>query len=326
MVIRNHCYPFSIIITIFVSIVIQSTLASPRLHFCRHDQRDALLEFMHEFPTAKSFPSSWNKSSDCCFWEGVECHNKSGQVISLDLSDKSLNGPIKTNSSLFKLQYLRDLTLINCSLQGEIPSSIGTFSGLEYLNLASNHLVGEVPVSIGHLTELEGLSLGENSLHGSFSVSLANLTKLTRISLNSNNLTSTLPSNMSGLHNLDWFDVSENSFFGPFPKSLFTISSLVLVHLEKNQFTGPIDFENTSSSPLFKLEDLVLASNKFDGPIPESISRFLNLQDLDLSRNNFTGPIPRSISKLVYLRHLDFAKNKLEEANGAKITAPSLGT
>ncbi|KAL0701457.1 hypothetical protein Bca4012_057579 [Brassica carinata] len=310
MVIRNHCYCFSSFITIFVSIVIHS-FASPTLHFCRHDQRDALFEFMHEFPTAESFPSSWNKSSDCCFLEGVECVNKSGQVISLDLSDKSLNGSLKPNSSLFKLHYLRDLSLNNCSLQGEIPSSIGNLSRLEYLDLGSNNLVGEVPASIGHLTELEGLSLGENSLHGSLSSSLANLTKLTRISLNSNNFTSTLPSNMSRLHNLEWFDISENSFFGPFPKSLFTISSLYLVYLEKNQFTGPIDFENTSS-PLFKLEDLVLASNKFDGLIPESISKFLNLQDLDLSRNNFSGPIPRSISMLGDLRHLDFAKNKLE--------------
>ncbi|XP_013590800.1 PREDICTED: receptor-like protein 12 [Brassica oleracea var. oleracea] len=312
MMVGNHCYCFSSIITIFVSIAIHSTLASPRLHFCRHDQRDALLEFMHEFPIDKSFPSSWNKSSDCCFWEGVECHNKSGQVISLDLSDKYLNGSMKTNSSIFKLQYLGDLSLTNCNLQGEIPSSLGNLSRLKYLDLRSNNLVGEVPASMGHLTELEGLSLEKNSLSGSFPSSLANFTKLTRVFLNSNNFTSTLPSDMSGLHNLEWFDISENSFFGPFPKSLFTISSLIIVSLEKNQFTGPIDFENATSSPLFKLEDLVLASNKFDGLIPESISKFLNLQDLDLSRNSFSGPIPRSISKLDDLRHLDFAKNKLE--------------
>ena len=308
--IRNHCYCFPSIITIFVSILIHS-LASPRLHFCRHDQRDALLEFIHEFPTDKSFPSSWNKSSDCCFWEGVECHNKSGQVISLDLSYKYLNGSIKPNSSLFKLQYLRDLSLNYCNLQGKIPSSLGNLSRLETLGLSINHLVGEVPASIGHLTELRIVSLGKNSLSGRFSSLFANLTKLTHIFLHSNNFTSTLPSDMSGLYRLEWFDISENSFSGPFPKSLFTISSLLIVYLGRNQFTGPIDFENTSS-PLVNLGDLVLASNKFDGPIPESITKFLNLENLDLSQNSFSGPIPRFISNLTKLGHLNFAKNKLE--------------
>ncbi|CAF2064061.1 unnamed protein product [Brassica oleracea var. botrytis] len=302
--IRNHCYCFSSIITIFVSIAIHSTLASPRLHFCRHDQRDALLEFIHEFPTDKSFPSSWNKSSDCCFWEGVECDDKSGQVISLDLSYKYLNGSIKPNSSLFKLQYLRDLSLNYCNLQGKIPSSLGNLSRLETLGLSINHLVGEVPASIGHLTELRIKSLGKNSLSGSFSSLFANLTKLTHIFLHSNNFTSTLPSDMSGLHRLEWFDISENSFSGPFPKSLFTISSLLIVYLGRNQFTGPIDFENTSS-PLVNLGDLVLAktetdhmdrldlnSNSFGGPFPHWLCKFSRLEYLDLSNNLSSGSIP----------------------------------
>lgn len=95
--IRNHCYLFCGIVTIYFSLLIRA-LASPTLHFnCRNDQRDALLEFRHEFPpTDDSNLSSWNKSSDCCLWNGVTCNDKSGQVISLDLHDTSLNSSLKT--------------------------------------------------------------------------------------------------------------------------------------------------------------------------------------------------------------------------------------
>ncbi|XP_048591797.1 receptor-like protein 11 [Brassica napus] len=380
---RSHCYCFSGII---ISLLIH-TLASPPLHFCLPDQRDALLEFKDEFPTDESDPIPWNKSSstDCCFWKGVTCDDRSGQVISLNLFDTLLNGSLKTNSSLFRLQYLRHLnfsysylqgeipsslgnlsrlTLVDLShndlvgdipvsignlkrlrhvnlggntlsgtipssignlnelrylslginqLIGEIPSSIGNLSYLFYLQLSTNSLVGQVPASIGNLNKLQVMSLGQNNLNGTIPISFTNLTKLYHISLRSNNFTSTLPSDMSGFHSLEHFDVSNNSFFGPFPKSLFSISSLQTVSLETNHFTGPIEFPNTSFSPsLAKLEDLFLASNKFDGLIPQSISKFLNLQTLYLQNNNFTGTIPRSISKLANLYVLDLSNNMLE--------------
>ncbi|CAH2066758.1 unnamed protein product [Thlaspi arvense] len=163
MMIRNHCYCFSGVIGILSSILIHG-LASPRLHFCRHDQRETLLEFKDEFRTGETFPSSWNKSSDCCLWEGVECDHKSGQVISLALSDKSLNGSLKTNSSLFNLQYLRELSLYNCNLQGMFPSSLGTLSRLTFVGLRGNALTGEIPSSLGNLSRLETLELGNNHL------------------------------------------------------------------------------------------------------------------------------------------------------------------
>ncbi|KAF3519475.1 hypothetical protein DY000_02063633 [Brassica cretica] len=332
----RHCYCFSGIITIYFSLLIH-TLASPPLHPCLQDQREALLEFRDEFPVDDLDPSPWNKSSiDCCFWKGVKCDDRSGQVISLNLSDTFLNGSLKTNSSLFRLQYLRHLILSYCDLNGEIPSSLGNLSRLtlvelshndlvgaipssvgklnqlRYLSLAANELTGQVPASIGNLNELQVMSLSQNTLNGTIPISLANLTKLYHISLRSNNFTSRLPSNMSVFHNLEHFDVAANSFHGSFPKSLFAISWLQVVYLEDNQFTGPIEFSSPCFSFSPKLEILYLARNKFDGPIPESISKFLNLQDLDLSRNSFRGPIPRSISKLDDLRHLDFAKNKLE--------------
>ncbi|CAL9233749.1 unnamed protein product, partial [Arabidopsis halleri] len=65
-----------------------------------------------------------------------------------------------------------------------------------------------------------------------------------------------------------------------------------MVYLRGNNFTGPIDFANMSLSS--RLRSLSLGDNKFNGPIPESISKFLNLIELDL-RNSFIGPFPISL-------------------------------
>ncbi|CAN6820887.1 unnamed protein product [Brassica oleracea] len=289
MILLSHCYCVSGFFVIYVSLLLHP-LASPTLHFCRHYQRDALLDFIDEFPfdesTTNTWVTSWNKSSDCCHWKGVTCDGKYGQVISLELNETFLNSTLKSSSSLFRLQYLRHLNLSSCNLQGEISSSLGNLSRLTSVDLSYNKLVGAIPVS------------------------LAKLTKLSYISLNSNNFTSTLPSDMSGFHNLEHFDVSKNSFVGSFPKSLFSISSLQYVSLGDNQFTGAVEFVNTFSSSS-KLHFLGLSRNRFDGPIPESISKFLNLRQLYMSRNNITGSIPRSISKLVNLTDLHLSNNKL---------------
>ncbi|CAH8385046.1 unnamed protein product [Eruca vesicaria subsp. sativa] len=311
--IQNYCYCFSgIIITIYFCLLIHA-LASPSLHSCRHDQKKALLEFRDEFPTGDPYDlRPWNKSSDCCHWEGVTCDDRYGQVISLDLSEMSLNSSLKTNSSLFRLQYLRHLNFFRCDLQGNIPSSLGNLSRLTlvdlsynnlvgeipasigYLNhltelsLSFNHLVGEVPVSMGNLNGLRVIDLGGNSLGGHFPILFANLTKLTDLDISFNKFTSILPSDMSGFHNLELFDVYDNSFVGPLPKSLFSIPSLQSLYLGENQFMGPIQLGNTSLSA-FELKNLDLSDNNFDGPIPECISGFINLSHLYLDHNDFTG-------------------------------------
>ncbi|EOA28867.1 hypothetical protein CARUB_v10025111mg [Capsella rubella] len=303
--IRRQSYSlYGIVVTIFFFFL----FASPTLQFCRHDQRDALLEFKKEFSV--SYMSSWNNSIDCCSWEGVTCNARSGEVISLYLDNVSLNNTMKPNSGLFKLNYLQSLTLRKCNLYGEIPSSLGNLSQLIYLELSQNELVGQLPTSIGNLTQLSSLSLTDNHLSGKIPVSFANLTKLSTLHLTNNYFESELPLEMRRLHNLEYIFLSGNSFSGPFPSFLFTISSLQVIYSKGNQFKGPIEFRNTSSSS--RLHSLSLSSNQCDGPIPESISKLFNLNILDLSFNNFIGPIPRSISQLVNLRYLDLSHNKFE--------------
>ncbi|XP_010464056.1 PREDICTED: receptor like protein 30-like [Camelina sativa] len=321
------------------SLVLHTLAASPRLlHYCRLDQRDALLEFKHEFnhdEFTDPLLSSWNQSSDCCLWSGVTCDARSGEVISLDLVHVLLNNPLKPNSGLFKLQQLKNLTLSDCRLYGEITSSLGNLSRLTHLDLSSNQLTGEVLASISNLNQLRDLLISDNSFSGDIPTSFANFTKLSTLDISNNlftlenfpfvlpNLTSlsslniasnhvksTLPSDLSRLHNLEYFLMRENSFSGTFPTSLFTIPSLQYVDLEGNQFSGHIKFGNISSSS--SLWNIYLANNKFDGPIPESVSKIKSLIALDISNNNLVGTIPTSISKLVNLQHLSLSYNKLQ--------------
>ncbi|KAF2591035.1 hypothetical protein F2Q70_00038459 [Brassica cretica] len=162
MIIRSLCLIFYLSFSIFV-------FASPGKYLCRPDQRHALWEFKREFYVQrlnfhwwKSDPKTekWRKNTDCCFWDGVSCELKTGMVIELDLKDSFLNGPLTTNSSLFRLQY-RVLVLTRIIFL--IPSSLRNLSYLTKLDLFENGFTGELPVLIGNLRRLTDLQLGFNS-------------------------------------------------------------------------------------------------------------------------------------------------------------------
>lgn len=190
--------------------------SSPAKHLCRPDQRDALWEFKSEFHFSGMAPNEktqrWLNNTDCCFWDGVSCDLKTGNVVDLDLFGSSLNGSLLSNRGLFKLQHLQSLNLSSnnlagflpdsignlkhltvlqlygCGFFGNIPSSIGNLSYLTHLDLQGNGFTGELPESMGKLNRLTKLLLSTSKLSGNFHHALLNLTELTWIDLHSNNL------------------------------------------------------------------------------------------------------------------------------------------
>ncbi|XP_010495837.1 PREDICTED: receptor-like protein 12 isoform X2 [Camelina sativa] len=216
-----------------------------------------------------------------------------------------LNGPLRYDSSLFRLQhlhslvlgsnnfsgtlpnsignlkYLRVLSLGDCHLFGKIPSSLGNLTYLTNLDLSVNDFTGELPDSMGNLNKLTELHLRSAKLSGKFPSVLLNMSELTLINLGSNQFEGMLPSNMSSLSKLVDFEVTGNSFSGSIPSSLFMLPSLATLVLGRNNFNGPLDFGNMSSPS--NLIVLSLLENNFSGPIPESISKLVGLFYLDLS-------------------------------------------
>jgi hypothetical protein len=85
------------------------------------------------------------------------------------------------------------LTLNENGLNGTIPSSVGSITGLTYMSLFNNNLKGTIPSSLASLTKLVTLYLSGNNLKGTIPSSLASLTRLTSLQLNENALTGLVP-------------------------------------------------------------------------------------------------------------------------------------
>ncbi|VYS62573.1 unnamed protein product [Arabidopsis thaliana] len=237
---------------------------------------------------------TWRNNTDCCSWNRVSCDPKTGKVVELDLMSSCLNGPLRSNSSLFRLQHLQSLELSSNNISGILPDSIGNLKYLRSLSFRTCNLFGKIPSSLGSLSYLTHLDLSYNDFTSEgpdsggnlnrltdFQLVLLNLSSLTWIDLGSNQLKGMLPSNMSSLPKLVSFDISENSFSGSIPSSLFMIPSLIVLDLRRNDFSGPLEIGNISSHS--ELGYLYMGENNFNGPIPGSISKLVGLRDLSLS-------------------------------------------
>lgn len=229
----------------------------------------------------------WTAGGDPCVnaWQGVVCDATNTQV--------------------------KALLLTSGSIVGTIPAAIGSFSGLEQLDLSYNaQLRGVIPSEIGQLTTLKSLIIQACALTGSIPTTLSNLKSLTFLALNNNQLTGAIPSSIGSLQNVTWFDFSNNNMTGPLPVSttsadgfgLDTMASCEHFHLNNNSFTGGIPSElgapRDGVVKLTKLIHLLLEGNQLSGSIPDSLANLTSLEIVSLSNNQLSGPIPASLNRL----------------------------
>ncbi|KAH0939936.1 hypothetical protein HID58_007397, partial [Brassica napus] len=302
---------------------ILNTFASPTRHLCRPDEKNALLEFVNEFEirnlddavfSSFSYPktNSWSNKSDCCSWDGITCHAKSGEVVELDLSSSCFHGKLSSKSSLFKLQRLRVLNLAyNDLVSSEIPSQLGTLKELTLLNLSNTLSSGPIPTELLHLTKLVSLDLSSNSLSAqkSFLNNLSqNLTNLEELNLGLVDISSEIPPNISKLSSLKSLSLDECNLFGNLPVSINNLKHLTTLKLGFCNLHGQI---SSSLGNLTNLSTLDLSSNFFNGHIPSSFGNLLHLTSLVLSSNRLSGQIPPSFANLNQLTTLSLVSNKL---------------
>ncbi|CAI9295803.1 unnamed protein product [Lactuca saligna] len=140
---------------------------------CIATERSVLIQFKNNLVDRANRLSSWF-GDDCCSWSGVVCDNFTHHVheihlrglpdrqgyclgSSFDINDTNqmLGGII--SPSLIKLEQLRYLDL-SCNDFGftPIPSFVGSFLNLRYLNISMSQFSREIPHQLGNLSEFFG--------------------------------------------------------------------------------------------------------------------------------------------------------------------------
>ena len=249
--------------------------------------------------------TNWNSSAPVGEWYGVSTDG-AGRVTGLHLGENQLSGPIP--SSLGSLTRLEYLDLYTNQLTGSIPSSLGSLARLRQLNLADNQLTGSIPTSLGDLTRLVNLWLDGNQLSGPIPASLGRLTRLEILALYSNQLSGPIPASLGSLTRLADLALDGNQLSGPIPASLGSLTRLGHLGLGGNRLSGPIP---ASLGSLSRLERLGLPGNQLSGPIPASLGSLTDLQALLLEDNSLSGSIPAWLGDLTRLEYLNLRNNDL---------------
>ena len=148
--------------------------------------------------------TNWITNPDVSTWQGVTVTG--GRVVQVDLVSNNLVGAIP--SSIGSLSALQNLDLSDNPLTS-VPESLGSLSNLQYLGLSLMQLTS-LPTTMGNLSALQILSLEGNQLT-SLPASMGSLSALQELGLAYNQLPS-LPASLGSLGNLRWLSLAYNRF------------------------------------------------------------------------------------------------------------------
>ncbi|KAI4370796.1 hypothetical protein MLD38_019106 [Melastoma candidum] len=324
--------PFSIFLVLSLTRLPPCTSA-PRP--CPPDQADALLGFSNSFivdglvrysscdttASAGSRPktASWNRTVDCCLWDGVTCDDATGYVVELDLKCSWLLGTLRPGSSLFRLRHLQTLNLSSNDFLGSaIPPEISNLEELSRLDLSWGNFSGLVPTELSHLPKLRSLSLAFNYvLFKSSRLRLdnptlegiaRNLTELTELLLDFVDMSTARASSFMYLSSdIARLTASSCNLEGEFPESIFHLPNLKHLDFSFNEgLTGAFPSSHWANP----LEFLDLSNTGFGGKLPDSIGTLENLTDLHLINCSFTRAVPKSLGNLTRMKSLKLLDNQ----------------
>ncbi|CAI0440097.1 unnamed protein product [Linum tenue] len=252
--------------------------------------------------------SSWNASDQTpCSWVGVECHNFTRRVVSLNLTGYSISGEL--GPEIGGLSRLATLDLSYNNFSGEIPWLLGNCAGLEYLDLSNNGFTGRIPGSFRNLRRVKTLSLFTNSLSGEIPESLFQNTPLLQYGyLHENAFNGSVPGSVGELNEIVELWLYGNSFTGSIPDSIGNCRKLQTLYLQDNQLTGSLP---GSLGSLRELVNLYVSHNSLEGRIPSGFGNLKSLSFLDLSYNPFSGGIPEDLGNCSSLNTLAIVHSNL---------------
>ncbi|WOL02900.1 piriformospora indica-insensitive protein 2-like [Canna indica] len=167
--------------------------------------------------------------------------NKWTELLILDLSMNSLNGSLPT--SLGSLSSLLKLDLSNNQFNGGLPPDIGNLRQLSLLDLRNNSLSGASPKSLMGMESLEDLLLSYNPWGGDLvEFEFENLRNLTTLDLSHMGLTGTIPEAIASLKRLRYLALDYNHLSGSVPSKFAALPSLTALYLNGNNLTGSLEF------------------------------------------------------------------------------------
>lgn len=264
----------------FLTAAIHSAQPQPTTCACSRISDSLVLVKLFESTNGANWSIKWNFNQGMDNWYGINLDGI-GCVRNLSLSDNNLTGNIPPELGL--LTNLKVLNLFNNHLTGIIPISLGGLNQLEELNLENNQLTGTIPSSFLGLTALKQASFSDNNLSGNFPLVLTDITTLNQLRLSNNFFTGTIPPGISKWNQINLIDFSNNQFSGNLPPNISLIRTLKELYLSNNQFTGELP---GSMSLLTNLRNVWLNNNQFTGLVPDlTLAPLLSLR---LEYNNFT--------------------------------------
>uniref|UniRef100_A0ACD5Y6K3 Uncharacterized protein n=1 Tax=Avena sativa TaxID=4498 RepID=A0ACD5Y6K3_AVESA len=212
----------------------------------------------------------------------------------MDLSHNSLSGGISAS-----LNKCRHITMINWSgnkLVGPVPPEIGNLVNLRVLDLSQNSLQGALPIQISRCSKLYFLDLSFNSLNGPALTTVSNLKFLSQLRLQENKFSGGLPDSLSELDMLIELQLGGNTLGGSIPSSLGKLVKLSTgLNLSGNGLVGDIP---PLLGNLVELQSLDLSVNNLTGGL-DSLESLQLLHAFNISYNRFSGPVPEYLLKFL---------------------------
>ncbi|XP_047943993.1 receptor-like protein 34 [Salvia hispanica] len=271
-----------LLLLLLLIVPLSPSFSKPNAHtqHCLENEKTLLLELKNQLVFDSSYSTylvQWNQKEDCCSWKGVECDD-TGHVISLQLNNEGISGGLNESSSLFRLNFLEELSLQLNSFSGSLPHNISNLARLSTLDLSFCNFSGAIPSTLSNLTQLVHLEMAYNFFSGSIS-----------------------SGQFEGFSKVEYIDLSSNSLSGSIPIPIFNIPSLREIYLYDNQLSGKVDeFAIVNISLLSSLD---LSNNRLESPIPNSFIKLQSLNSLDLSYNLFNDTF--QLDKFLSLPNLE---------------------
>ncbi|CAL2267939.1 unnamed protein product [Prunus armeniaca] len=241
--------------------------------------------------------------------------SNSSRLWKIDLSQNGLHGALPAEN-LGSLRNLVEMSFGSNRLRNEktgdfkFLNSLANCTSLEILSLETNLFEGQLPGSVGNFSgQLQYLYLGTNLIHGRIPQEIGNLVNLTLLGVENNDLSASVPDVVGKLQKLQELYVNDNKFSGPIPSSLGNLTSLTHLYMNDNRFEGNIPPSFGSCQSLLELD---LSHNNITGAIPRELFGVSSLTiSLDISENSLTGSLPSEVGDLINLVELDVSGNKL---------------